>query len=424
MMVRKVTWAQLKQIVDAKNLSIQAFIDDTHYELYAVDGAFTITCLLNQADTNEAASVQDFIDNYQGNANKIAGTTIRGQNGLYQADVIFEDGLYKLATDKKVQVESLAGVQENASNYLWWEEVATGDTLRIVIPLTDASPIYDETFTVQAGEDRFTFATRIELEMNQDFVNFQPWFKATKVDDNSIIFLEAKNIGEAGENITLASFNVYGTGTIAATLNKGFDNWQRRTSTIQASKSTKDPRLGVFGVEGTVETRTADVSGLYEVQPYTNDDPAQYRMDINPGGTPAVFTFPMDPINDIFVSEIRFFGLDSGIQFTNFLGRNSALTNGIYLEIKSDNNVITLPLLKTTEDFADKFAFGGGDNFQLYIQSGADKFLASFLTAPFPLRRSGTFGVGNDDYIKIFIQDNLSQVTQLESAVVGVVREA
>jgi len=88
--------------------------------------------------------------------------------------------------------------------------------------------------------------------------------------------------------------------------------------------------------------------------------------------------------------------------------------------------MVQLPLIKTTEDFADKFAFGGGDNFSLYIQSGADKMLASFVTPSFPLRRSGTFGVGNDDYIKIIIQDadNLQQVGSLQAAVVGTRREA
>lgn len=360
-----------------------------------------------------------------------SGTTrIVGSDEVYAADVVLEDGIKKLATTKKVQIESLAGVQESATNYVFWEEVSVGDTLRFEIDITDQSPAFDQTFTVLAGEDRFTFATRIELELNQDFVNFQPHFKATRVDDNSIIFFEAKNIGEAGENLTLDSFRATGTGTIVATLGKGFDNWERRTSTIQASKSSKDPRLGIFGVEGTVETRTADVSGLFALQPYANGNPIEHFMNINASNAgaqnvgPTVFTFPMDVVDDIFVSEIRFFGLDSGIQFTNFLGRNTALTNGIMIEIKSDNSTITLPLIQSTEDFADKFAFGGGDNFQLYIQAGADKFSAVFISSPFPLRRSGTFGVGSDDYIKITIDDNLSQIIQLEAAIVGVVREA
>lgn len=349
----------------------------------------------------------------------------QGNYELYRASVILEDGLYKLATTKKVNIESLSASIPNASNYVEFEEVSEGDTLTINIAATDTSPAFSTTKTVLAGEDRFSFTSRVLLELNQDFVNFQPYFRCSRVKDNSILFFEAKTIGEAGENLAVDSFTVSGTGTIALTLTRAFDNWERRSAVIQASKSSDDPRLGIFGISGTVENRDVSIDGLLVIQPYRNNDPLQINMNINPTGD-QVFTFPMDALDDFFITEIRFFALDSGIQFTNFLGRNGPLTGGIKIEIKTDNDVIELPLIKTTEDFADKFAFGGGDNFQLYIQSGADKMLASFLTPAFPLRRSGTFGIGNDDYIRITIQDidNLSQVGQLQAAVVGSRREA
>lgn len=357
------------------------------------------------------------------NPMRIVGSPPNGDDETYVASVILEDGLYKLATTKKVNVESLSGVQEAASNWFSFETVAQGDTLRIEIAATDASPAFDRTFTVGVGETRFTFAARVVLELNQDFVNFQPYFRATQVKDNSVIFIEAKTIAEAGENEAIDSFKVTATGTMAATLIRAFDNFIKRTSVVQASKSARDPRLAVFGIEGTVESRSADVSGLFVIQPYRNGNPASIAMNVN-GNTVQEYTFPVLALNDLFVSEIRFFGLDSGIQFEKFLGRNSTLTNGIEVEIKTDNNIITLPLIKSTEDFADKFAFGGGDNFQLYIQSGADKFIASFISAAFPLRAQGTFGVGNDDYIKIRIRDNLTQVTSLQAAVVATRRES
>lgn len=349
----------------------------------------------------------------------------QGNYELYRASVILEDGIYKLATTKKVNIESLSASIPNATNYIEFEEVAVGDTLTITIQATDLSPLYTATKTVQAGEDRFSFTDRIILEFNQDFTNFQPYFKASKVKDNSIIFFEAKNIGEAGENLNVDAFTATGTGTIALTLQRAFDNWERRSAVIQASKSSTDPRLGIFGIQGTVENRDASVDGLLVIQPYRNNDPDQIEMNINPNGD-QVYTFPMDALDDYFISEIRIFALDSGIQFQKFLGRNSAASAGIKIDIKTDNNLVTLPLIKTTEDFADKFSFGGGDNFQLYIQSGSDKMLASFVTPSFPLRRSGTFGVGNDDYIRITIQnaDNFQQVTELQAAVVGYRREA
>lgn len=352
-----------------------------------------------------------------------SGTTrIVGSDEIYAADVILEDGIRKLATTKKVNVESLSGVQEAASNWLSFEDVATGDTLRVEIDATDSSPAYDQTFTVLAGEDRFDFAARVVLEQNQDFTNFQPYFKATQVKNNSVIFYEAKTIAEAGENITQNSFRVTGTGTLNNTLIRGFDNWQKRTSVVQASKSSKDPRLAVFGIEGTVESRDASVEGLFVQQPY-NGTPANIDLNIN-GGAGTVFTFPMDALNDIFVTEIKFFGRDNGIQFGNkFLGANSALTNGIKIEIKTDNNTVELPLIKTTDDFDDKFSFGG-PNFTVYFASGEDKFTARFLSSAYPLRRSGTFGAGNDDYIRITIRDNLTSINYLQAVVVGFTQEA
>lgn len=349
-------------------------------------------------------------------------TKILGRDEQYQADVILEDGIYKLATTKKVNVESLSGVQEAASNYFFFEDVTVGDTLRIEIDATDASPALDKTFTVLVGENRFTFTSRVVLELNQDFVDFQPYFKATQVKDNSIIFIEAKTIAEAGSNPVQNSFRVSGTGTIALTLQRAFDDFIKRTSVIQASKSSRDPRLAIFGIEGTVESRDASVEGLFVLKPY-NATPGVVDLNVNGSGTPQVFTFPMDSLDDIFITEIKFFGRDNGIQFSNFLGINGALTNGILVEIKTDNKLIQLPPIKTTDDFDDVFSFGGS-NFDVYFASGADKFTARFLSSAFPLRRAGTFGVGSDDYIRITIRDNLSTVTYLQAVVAGFRQEA
>lgn len=356
---------------------------------------------------------------------KASGTTrIVGRDEVYAADVILEDGIYKLATSKKVEVDSLSGKQDTATNYFEFKAVALNDTLRIEIDATPLTPLLDKTFTVLGGEDQYDFAARVVLELNQNFVDFQPYFKATQVKDNSIIFIESKIVGEAGENVTQNSFRITGTGTITNFLQRAFDNWERRTSIVQASKSARDPRLAVFGIEGTVESRSADVKGLFVIQPYRNGNPTLINMNIDPVGN-QVFTFPMDVLDDIFISEIRFFALDSNISFGKFLGRNFTAT-GIKIDIKTDNNTITLPLIRNTEDFADLFSFGGGDNFSLYIQSGADKMLASFLSSPFALRRKDTFGIGNDDYIRITIQDadNFSSVTKLQAVIVGYKREA
>lgn len=349
--------------------------------------------------------------------------TLRDRVTGYEPDIVLEDGIKKIATTKLVQIESLAGKQRAATNYFYINTVSDGETLTIDIDATDTAPAFNETFTVGVSETKFEFAERIELELNQDFVNFQPYYKAIKVDDNAIIFIEAKNIAEAGENATANSFQL--SGTVDYTL--AFDDLIRRGSTVQASLSSEDPRLAVFGISGTVESRSADVSGLLIVQPYHSGVSTNISMKLDGSVTPIEYTFPMDSLNDYFISEIKFFGLDNGIQFgtSRFLGINTALTNGIQIEIKTDNNVITFPLIKTTQDFDDKFAFGTSD-LQVFFSSGDDKFTASFLTDsnPFPLRRSGTFGTGNDDYIKIRIRDDLTSISQFQAIVQGVKREA
>lgn len=344
---------------------------------------------------------------------------IVGRDEVYAADVVLEDGLRKLATTKKVNVESLSGVQEAATNYFFINSVADGQTLTLTIAATEGAPAINKTFTVNVGETKLEFTQRIILELNQDFVNFQPYYRALDIDDNAAVYIIAKTIAEAGEAPNIDDFNV--TGTVPT--QRGFDNLIRRTSVVQASLSTKDPRLAVFGISGTVESKDASVEGLYVRKPYNGVSTA---VNLNVNGslaTPIVFTFPMDALNDIFVNEIKFFGRDNGVQFSNFLGQNGALTNGILIEIKTNNNMITLPPIKTTDDFDDVFAFGGS-NFDVYFASGADKFTARFLASAFPLRRAGTFGTGNDDYIRISIRDNLTSIDYLQAVVSGFTQEA
>lgn len=337
------------------------------------------------------------------------------------ANVVLEDGVNKLGVSKKVEVDSLSGRQESATNYFSMTDVADNDTVRIEIDATDASPALDKTFTVTGGEDKFQFAARIVLELNQDFVDFQPYFRAIQVDDNAIVFIVAKTIAEAGSNETFDSFRVTTTGTVTA--QRGFDNFIRQSSVVQASLSTKDPRLAIFGISGTVESKDASVEGLYIQKPYNG---VSTVVDLNVDGsvTPQVFTFPMDNLDDLFITELKIFGRDNGIQFGNkFLANNQPLASGILVEIKTDNNLVTLPPIKTTDDFDDVFSFGGS-NFDIYFPSGDDKFTARFLSSAFPLRRSGTFGAGNDDFIRITIRDNLTSVSYLQSIVAGFRQEA
>jgi len=349
-------------------------------------------------------------------------TRLFGSNELHAVDVILEDGVKKLVTTTTVTVESLNGFDDISDNWFFINSVgATGDTLRLEIDATDGAPLLDKTFTVLIGEDRYQFTTRIVLELNQDFTNFQPYYKASKVKNNAIVHISSKFFGEFGENTTLDSFRVSWTGTINAP--RAFDDFIRRGKVTSLSRAEDDPRYGVLGISGTTVSRAADIGGL-TVNPFLNNGSASMLVN-GSAVSPVVFTFPMAAFKDKFIREVRFYGAGNGIVFTKFLSKNQPLSEGIEVEIKTNNQVIFLPFIKTTEDFQAKFAFGSGDNFQLSLASGADVFLAVFISDnPFPLKAIGTFGVGNDDYIKIRIRDNISSgITNLEALAFGFEQE-
>ena len=79
-------------------------------------------------------------------------------------------------------------------------------------------------------------------------------------------------------------------------------------------------------------------------------------MTVDGSIKPVVFEIPASATTDLFIEDLIFDGQGSGIKFGNFISKNSALTNGLEIEIKSDNVVTTFPMIFTTEDFKNKWA--------------------------------------------------------------------
>lgn len=147
---------------------------------------------------------------------------------------------------------------------------------------------------------------------------------------------------------------------------------------------------------------------------------ASQAMNVNGTlGTPVVFTFHADATMDLSISEMRFAAIDNGISSGEKFLAIAGLTNGILVEVKSENSVFMFPPIKQTSHFKDYFNLGSG-LWDLLVGSGQDSLTASFLPdAHFRIRKQGTFGIGNDDYVKIFIRDSISTVTSLEFIVIG-----
>ena len=147
-------------------------------------------------------------------------------------------------------------------------------------------------------------------------------------------------------------------------------------------------------------------------------------MRVNGSVTPVLFTIPADASETKFVESIRIESSGNGIKFGQFLSKSGAggLTNGLELIIRSNNSVLTFPVLTVTESFLNEFALGG-DNFDLFIQAGGDQMRATLsFAAPFELQKVGTFAT--DDFIQLKVQDNVSSgLTSLQALVFGFMRE-
>lgn len=360
--------------------------------------------------------------------------TIRGANfPYYAADVDFKSGAYRLLTDATVQVEQIFG-RDNFADV--WFAIGTfqdsggvgaiGDTLTIYIAAGDNPtlfPMYTKTFTVTAMDTGATnpeeyFAERIVTELNVDS-SFRTHWKASRVKDNSIIHITSNFLGEWGQRPNALDFQITTTGTTIATPYD--DKIVTRGKANSGQRDPRDKRLVTVGISGEVQAVAAAVGDLYVEHP-TNPTYG-VLLNQNGSGTPIEYWIYPDLDKDIFVSEVRFYGNTSGIKFGQFLNLNAPLTNGILVEIRSDNILTMLDPIKTTDDFKDHFALGGV-NFQFFDAAGLDTFLASWvLPAQFPLRKSGTFGVGNDDYIKVTVRDNLTSVSSLECLIYGFQKE-
>lgn len=152
-----------------------------------------------------------------------------------------------------------------------------------------------------------------------------------------------------------------------------------------------------------------------------NGDSVTFEMAVNGSpGSPQDFFIKAQDNRDLVITQIIIFGLDNGIKLANFYGQNSALSNGVEISWKSDDVMETLDLLKTTAD-VDLFSSIAG--FTLRIESGGDnaKGIREFSPALL-VRAKGTFGVAanDDDYIRIRIQDNISNLTTFLAYVRGV----
>ena len=364
-------------------------------------------------------------------------TQLVGADGLYTCDVELREGKRRLLSDAIVTVEEIFGQDRFADCWFYMGTAndsqgvgGLGDTVRVQIASKDDPVIWpsvDVTTTVTQDmlDDTYPeveLAKQIILDLNAN-VPFNIHFKASLIKDTSHVHISAKIRGEWGTRPNALDFGVTSTGTTVVTIAQ--DRIEMQPKGTSLSRDPFDPRVGILGISGTVSVIPGAIGNLYIEHPR---EPLGNSPDMNVLGTlatPRIFSVPLVPERDIFIQEIRFFGNAGSIKFGKFLNLNTPLTNGVRVEIKSDDQILQSDNIYTTDDFKHEWSFGG--LFQLDDQPGLADFLASFVFAtPFPIRAPGAFdqdGSGIDDYIRIDIQDNLTSVSKFRVLVFGFTKE-
>jgi hypothetical protein len=334
------------------------------------------------------------------------------------------DGLTALVTDSTVTVESTFGVVDRPFSFFTIVRTgAQGDTITLTVAATTSdstspdadAPSFSKIFTIQAGEvgNEASLTSRIISELNLDSAfRTQAFLKAIKATDRNVVIIRSDKFSQSGEfweRPLAGDFAVSTTGTAQVIV--GFDNLVARSIPVVINPDVDSGhRLGRFGISGSVTVTSTQISDFFTAEA-KNAGSADLRVN-GSVGTPVVFTIPAQD-KQIFVEHLYFHAQGNGIQFGKFISQNTVLSNGagVYVEIKSDNVVTTFEEITSTEDFKNKWAAYSGDgaNFKVDVQSGRDEMLAIFRRPnPFILRETRAFGVGNDDYIKVFIRSNLS----------------
>lgn len=347
---------------------------------------------------------------------------IVGSSEEHAVDVDLIDGKRYLQVFGTQAIESLRGFDPQADVwfYIGTEEDTTGagnigDTVRIQIAAGDDPVMYpaiDLTYTLVAADvgSEETLALNIANFLNLDDT-FNDLWRAQRIAGNGVIYITARKPGGEFERENVNDFQVSATGTTRVT--RAFDSIIRRNKITGLARDPVDPRQGQLGIQGSVTETAGDVTNRFQnVFPVIN---------VNGATVPVSFTVESDPTEVKFVSSITISGRDNGIQFSNFLGINGALLNGLQVSFKSNDITVTREPLKTTDDLLDLHA-GDPDNFVVFFASGADKLSAVLeFSPPLELRPQGEYV--NNDYIRVTVNDNLTSVSQLRVVIDGFNRE-
>jgi hypothetical protein len=140
-------------------------------------------------------------------------------------------------------------------------------------------------------------------------------------------------------------------------------------------------------------------------------------------GSPINFRFNALPEFDLVVTDIIIVGLDVGLKINNWIGSNSALTNGCNLTIKANDDPEIMVNFKRTRDLISWSSLGGD---VIYSESGGDMVKAIRQYVPLLVIRSeNTHGTlpESDDYVQWTVQDSHAGINEVTIELRGFVAE-
>lgn len=339
-----------------------------------------------------------------------------------KANIELIDGQNSVRTFGIQAIESLRGFDPQCDVwfYIGDEGDSTGagnigDTVRVQIAAGDQPslfPAIDLTYTLVAADvgDEETLALNIANFLNQDNT-FNDLWRAQRIAGNGVIYISARKPGGQYERPNVDDFIVSSTGATRVT--RAFNSIIRRNKITGLARDPVDPRQGQLGIQGSVVETAGDVTSRFQTV-FPN-------LSVNGSGSPVEFSVGADAQEVTFITALTIAGRDNGIQFSNFLGQNGPLNNGILVDFKSNDIVQARAPILTTDDFLDLHA-EDPDNFVVFFASGDDKFTAKLEFSPaLEIRPQGEFST--DDYIRVQVRDNLGNINQLRAIVSGFRRE-
>jgi hypothetical protein len=339
---------------------------------------------------------------------------VRGHDGLYDADVILEDGVRKLMTKANVSVESIFGYDDIADCWFFITGAGSaGDTIVTHIRQKGSVNYDTVTTTLTSNEAGNIYKTTdlVVTTLNANSTFKQNWI-ASKTRDNAIVHITSIWYADYGERSGANDFFTSTTGT--TTTSDGQDRIIRKGKVVSLARDAYDKRYGMLGVSGEVQVTPGSIGETFDINALNGSSTS---LCVNGSSTPVVFSIPAIADYDQYISEMKFYGAANGIKFGQFLAINAELTNGIEVKVKSGDKTRTFPLIKSTDDFKNKWV-NPASNFAIHIQAGRDGIIAmKDFPSPFVIRKQGYYTT--DDYIQVKIQDNLTTVMYLEFMVAG-----